>query len=354
MKILFVGDCWMGSSARSLREALVILPDVDMDEIGEDLYVPHYRSLPLRVANRVLWPLQHREIVAEIDAKITAFKPDVLMVYKGSSVGAEVIQRAKRAGVFTVNIFPDVSPHAYGSKLRKAMGEYDLVISTKPFHPAGWSPIYGYRNRCVCVPHGYDPAVHFWPEPPQNQDFDIVLAATWRAQYHSLMQELASKLNDERLRIGIIGGGWRDHAAELPAGWVLADPLQGRSYGEWLRCGRIAIAPVHTDVSIRGVQQPGDEDTTRTYELAAAGCFFLHRRTEYVQSIYDEGAEVPMWSNASELAALVRKYLPLEEVRRSMAARAHLRAVPAYSIPKRAEQLLDHVRMALLAMDGDF
>ena len=352
MKILFVGECWMGSSARSLREALAVLPEVAIDEIGEDLYVPHYRSLPLRVANRLLGPLQRREMAAEIDAKIAAFKPDVLMVYKGSSVGAEVIERAKRAGVFTVNVFPDYSPHAYGSKLREAMGEYDLVISTKPFHPAGWLPIYGYRNRCVCVPHGYDPAVHFWPEPPKKQDFDIVLAATWRAQYQALMQELALELDDEGLRVGIIGAGWRDHAAELPAGWVLADPLRGRSYGDWLRRGRIAIAPVHREVLIRGVRQPGDEDTTRTYELAAAGCFFLHRRTDYVQSIYDEEAEVPMWSDASDLAALVRKYLPLAQVRCSMARRAHLRAVPAYSIPKRAEQLLDHVRAALIEKDG--
>jgi spore maturation protein CgeB len=123
--------------------------------------------------------------------------------------------------------------------------------------------------------------------------------------------------------------------------------LVGRAYGEWLRRGRIAIAPVHQEMAIRGVRQPGDQDTTRTYNLAAAFCFFLHRRTPYVQTIYDEITEVPMWDDAEELAILIRKYLVLEDERRAMAVRAHARAVPAYSIPIRAEQIVHYVEAAL-------
>ena len=96
-----------------------------------------------------------------------------------------------------------------------------------------------------------------------------------------------------------------------------------------------------------GVHQPGDEDTTRTYELAAMGCFFLHRRTNFVQTIYDQAIEVPMWDNAEELAALVQQYLPLELERKAMAARAHARAVPEYSIPNRAVQVLEQVKLAM-------
>jgi spore maturation protein CgeB len=107
-----------------------------------------------------------------------------------------------------------------------------------------------------------------------------------------------------------------------------------------LRRGKIVIAPVHRDVLIGDVRQPGDEETTRTYELAAACCFFLHRRTEYVQKIYDEKTEVPMWDSPVELVDLIHYYLPRERERREMAAAAHARAVPAYSIPGRAAQVL--------------
>lgn len=335
-----------------MREALSTLPGVDVDDLGEDHFFPKGRSLLVRGTNRLLRPWHRAELEREIAAMLTALQPDVLMVYKGKGVSAETVRRAKQAGVFTVNIFPDYSPHAYGPGLRDAIGEYDLVVSTKRFHPAGWGTIYGYSNRCVCVPHGYDPAVHYWSTPPGVQDLDIVLAATWRLEYQTLMQQLATALDGLPVRLGIIGSGWREHASQLPPHWEIAPALHGGAYGEWLRRGRIAIAPVHRDVVIQGVRQPGDEDTTRTYDLAAAGCFFLHRRTPYAQTIYDEVAEVPMWDNPEELAVLVRKYLPLEDERRAMAARAHARAVPEYSIPKRAEQVLRHVGAALAEKRG--
>src|SRR5439155_15809580 len=93
-------------------------------------------------------------------------------------------------------------------------------------------------------------------------------------------------------------------------------------------------------VVIDGRKQPGDEDTIRTYELAAAHCFFVHQRTDYIGSVYDERTEVPLWDDANDLVTLVRRWLPDERGRRAMAARAHARAVPAYSIPQRAPLVL--------------
>jgi spore maturation protein CgeB len=109
----------------------------------------------------------------------------------------------------------------------------------------------------------------------------------------------------------------------------------------------MVIAPVHREIYVNGLPQPGDEDTTRTYELAAAHCFFLHRRTPFAGTVYEEASEVPMWDSAEELAALVEKFLPLDDVRKSMAEAAHHRAVPAYSVPARANQVAAEVRAAL-------
>lgn len=343
LKILFVGETWKGSSARSLCEALTKNPALIVDDIGEDNYLPKYKSLFLRILNRLLKPWQTLELRREIATKIKAFQPDVLIVYKGSGVEADTIDFAKQAGVLTVNVFPDYSPHAYGTSLRTAMGVYDLVISTKPFHPSGWRSIYGYNNPCVCVPHGYDPEVHYWPEPPVVQDFDVVIAASWRPQYESLMKEFCKEMQGYHLRVGLAGSGWAECRASFPTEWEFAGPLYGRSYGDWVRRGKIVIAPVHSEVKINGIQQPGDEDTTRTYELASSGCFFLHRRTPFAKTVYDENSEVPMWDSPQELAALVRRWLPDEAGRRILAARAHARAVPAYSIPQRAACVLQHV-----------
>jgi len=344
IRVLFVGHLWNGSSARSLREALSILNGVEMDDVGEDLYLPRYRSKPLRILNRAIKPLQRKELEHAVLTRLDVFRPDVLIVYKGNGIGHSLVDKARQKGVLTVNVFPDCSPHAFGNRLKSAMGAYDLVISTKPFHPEGWAAIYGYENLCVCVPHGYDPAVHLWNEPPGEQPFDVVLAASWRPEYEELMHTFGTATADARLRVGVAGAGWNRH--KFPAVWEFVGPLTGRSYGQWLRSGKIAIAPVHTNVIIDNVRQPGDQDTTRTYELAAAWTFFLHKRTPFVQTLYDEKTEVPMWDDAKELASKVLAYLPKEDVRRQMAATAHARAVPSYSIPARAEEVLHYIRQA--------
>ncbi len=350
MNILFVGETWSGSSARSMREALAALPGVMMDDVGEDHFFPKGRSPLLRASNLLLQPLHRAELVAQMTSKLDVLRPEVLIVYKGMHVPSATIRQARNAGVFTVNVFPDYSPHAHGPGLKAAMGEYNLVVTTKPFHPTGWGPIYGYSNACVCVPHGYDPSVHYWPDLPLEQDIDIVLAATWRPQYQWLMQELTTALAGSSLSIGIAGSGWSQRSHGMPSSWQVSPPLVGRSYGEWLRRGRIVIAPVHRESL--GSPHPGDEDTTRTYELAAMGSFFLHRRTPFVQTLYDEASEVPMWDDVEELATLVRQYLPMAVERRDMAARAHARAVPAYSIPNRARQVLEQIRTHMASASG--
>lgn len=342
-RVLFVGDTWQGSSARSMREALADLPSVSIRDIGTDAYIPNHRRLPLRVANRLLRRLQQRELESAVIKTVGEFRPDAVIVYKGPDVDAGLIGEIRSLGTRVANIFPDYSPHAYGRQLEIALGSYDLVISTKPFHPDLWHSVYRYRNQCAFVPHGYDPDVHYWGAPPDRQVTDVALCSSWRPEYQRLMRSFARALGDDAVSVAIAGPGWVEHSAELPGHWQCVGPRVARSYGEFLRTAKIVIAPVNREVVVRGVRQPGDEDTTRTYELAAAHCFFLHQRTNYVATVYDENSEVPFWSDPAELARLVRRWLPDPEGRLEMARRAHARAVPAYSIPARASSVLRHV-----------
>jgi glycosyltransferase involved in cell wall biosynthesis len=346
-RILFVGDTWQGSSARSLREALAVNPHVVVNDVGVDRFLPNYTHLPLRVANRVLRRLQVRELEGAVLRALNGFRPDVLVVHKGIGINASLIAHIREAGVPTVNVFPDCSPHAHGKQLHDAIGCYDLVISNKPYHPPHWRSVYGYNNRCVCVPHGYDPTVHYWPKPPDSAKYDVALCGTWRAEYHQHMRAFAKALGDDSVSVAIGGVGWEPYRNELPSHWELVGPRVGRTYGEFLRSARVALAPVTRELVIRGVRQPGDEETTRTYELAAAQCFFIHQRTDFVSTVYDEATEVPFWSDGAEMAELVRRWLPDESGRRAMAARAHARAVPAYSIPNRAAQVLRYVEAVI-------
>lgn len=347
LRVLYVGESWLGSCARSLKEALVRNSQVELDEVNEDNFFPKHRARWLRGIHRLLYRSYRQGLYREILDRVAVFHPEYMVVYKGYSLDADFVVQLHLLGVRTVNVYPDYSPHAYGERHRKAVGAYDLIISTKPFHPACWQSVYGYINSCDFVPQGYDPVLHLATVPPVEQPFDVVLVATWRAEYGDLMKQIAVLFAGRQIKVGIGGNGWQQHRSEFPPDWVLGGAMHGRSYLEWLRKGKVCIAPVTREVVINGVRQPGDEDTTRTYELAAAHCFFIHRRTPYVQTLYSETEEVPMYDDAEELAENILYFLAHTEERERMAEAAHNRAVPAYSLDARAGEIVGILQQRL-------
>lgn len=346
MRILFIGESWLGSCARSLKEALARRPDIELDEFSEDTVFPGPKARWLRAVGRLLYPFYRRDFNRQVLARVRALNPDMVVTYKGAHLHSDVVRDLKGVGVFTVNVYPDYSPHAYGVQHRAAVGEYDLVISTKAYHPSVWATTYGYANTCVFVPQGYDPLLHLIEEPPSHFTHDVVMVATYRAEYGELLGALGRLLPDTAIRVCIGGYGWDAVRDQFPSHWEFPGSVHGKAYLSLLRSGRICIAPLTREVMIDGRPQPGDVDTTRTYELAAAHCFFLHRRTEFAMALYERD-EVPMYENAEELSALIRHYLANEKERERCALAAHRRAVPAYSLDARAAEIVELVRHKL-------
>lgn len=343
MKILYIGDNWLGSDARSMREALVRRLGPDLDDLGVDLIVPSNKTLLLRVANRLLRPFQEAEFGQMVLQRVADVRPDFIVVYKGQNLNQAAIKALKSQGPKLALIFPDYSPHAYGKELKDAVGEYDLVCSTKPFHPPLWKSIYGYDNKCVFVPHGYNPFLHFRDKPSELQPFDVVMVANGRPEYYELMQRLAGLIGGRGFKIAIAGPNWSKQQVALPNDWLRPGVKTGTSYTDWLRKGKIVIAPLHTRVVVDGNTQPADVDSSRTYNIPAANCFLIHRRTEFVKTMYDEETEMPMFDDAAELAEKIIFYSSRDSLRESFAMAAHARAIPAYSLDKRVAQIVEHL-----------
>jgi hypothetical protein len=349
VKILFVGDSWAGSSARAVREALRRQDDVILDDIGRDLVLPLYSYHPLRGINRLLWPLQVRELKRQIRLACEDFSPDVVVIYKGGGLDAAFLSEIRTNFAPVVNIFPDASPHLFGDEFKEAMGQYDLVISAKRHHPPLWSSLYGYANRCVHVAQGYDPLLHLRHEPVREAPHDVVLVATYRPEYEVLLNEL-TQLARRPLSIAIAGGGWKERNLRIP-GVDISGPKHGAAYVEWLRRGKIVLAPVMRVVAVDGPAQPGDEVTDRTFQCAAAYTFFVHLRTAGASQIYDERTEAPMYDDARELIGHIEAFLDDAPARLRFAEAAHRRAVPAYSIDNRAAEIIGHLSTVLSRRD---
>jgi len=353
MRILFVGETWLGSCARSLREALVRRPELELDDLSEDAWFPRPTSVWLRILNRITAPAYHRELTQHILDRVHKQRPDVFVTYKGFHLQPELLRLLRAEGIPTANVYPDNSPHAHGAVHREAIGLYDLVISSKPFHRDLWTTVYGYQNRCVFVPQGYDPYLHLANTAPDRFRFDVVMVATLRKQYCDLMIDLAAEIGASDISVAVAGKGWEKVRARLPSHWHILGDAKGRYYTNAVRLGRICIAPLHRETIVDGVRQPGDVDTTRTYELAAAHCFFIHRRTAFLQTVYEEATEVPMFDDARELADKIRHYLTQPSERAAMSAAAHARAVPAYSMDHRAEMIVTYLGELLSSIGRD-
>jgi glycosyltransferase involved in cell wall biosynthesis len=263
------------------------------------------------------------------------------------------LQALRAQGVKTACYFPDGHPHAYGRALKDALSEYDLIISAKADHPARWSAEFGYSNRCVHVPHGYDADLHLAADiaHPEEQTADIAMVATARDEYFTLLQQMVEAAPEIADRQVVIGGpGWSPYRAALPSGWQFPGPQNGAQYARSLRSARIAVAPVQRTVRIAGQEVAYDSDTARTYELAAMGVFFVHRHSDLMPQIFDPATEVPLFRDGAELAQLAQRYLDAPQERMKMARALRARAVPAYSWDARAAGVAEHLR-ALVGQD---
>ena len=131
------------------------------------------------------------------------------------------------------------------------------------------------------------------------------------------------------------GGAGRDRRHAVDAG----RRVLGRALSQSARSGdRAAACGVRAGLAALFAQY-GLWTWMRAITESAA-----YRRTPFVQTLYDEAIEVPMFDDGCELAHKILHYLDRPDERRAMASAAQQRAVPAYSIEARAAEVTAHLR----------
>lgn len=337
--ILFVGESWLGSSARSLREALVRSCQL-VEEISIDSIFPRWSGLALRGAMRIGEPLIAKDLRRVILEKLDQVGPALVVMYKCPQVGEDLVDEIRHRGSRTVNVYPDCSPLSQGKGLRIALGAYDLVVSTKHWHVAAWHELFGYSNLCKFIPHGYDPMLHYQAvDESKAQPIDVLLVATYRAEYADLILDLSRCPGMGDLQLELRGPGWKAIQKSLPSRWRVGQGVHGHAYRHLVSLAKTCIAPVTRNVLVDGKRYPGDDDTTRTYELPAMGAFMIHRRTSYVATLYEDAREVMMYDDPMELAEHIRWAIQNPVHRHSMRLAAQRRCVPRDSLDQRAQAL---------------
>lgn len=338
-RIIVAGEFWHGAAPRGFAQAFRIL-GLDVHEIDIGELVVASRLLAFRVLNR----LSQRRVAAEFNRRIVEaaqrLKPRYFFTVKGSFVERRTIELLKDLGVGTIVFYPDVTFDHPMLNLDDLIA-YDLLATTKSFH----LPFLGQRgaNRIVRIDYGYTPLTHRARRDvttvagPAAFDWDICYIGNASRYKVDWLENVARAFGDRRF--AVFGTGWAQFARGTALERHVAGyPLLGDLYADTIERSRINLAMHFGPVGNQGWQ---DAISGRTFHIPAVAGFMLHIDNPEVRALYDVPREIDVFASPAQLLERIAHHLAHEEERQAIAARGHLRCVPAYSLEARARDILD-------------
>ena len=341
LRILFLGERWLGSCARACHESLRRLGHEVID-IDSQTFFPPWRRLSLKGIKRLL----HKQIVREYNNQVLSlaegFEPDLLFAFKAPYLTAPTLRTLRKRGIPSYNYYPDVSGFVHGQVLAEALSEYDCIFATKPFLERDLRAALKIP-RCIFVRHGYSPEIHRpWPLTAWDRatyGAEASFIGTWSAKKERLIAAIAHKLPDITIRVW--GNQWEK--CNRLQGIVMGRAIEGLAYAKAIQASQVNLAILSE--KRRGASS-GDLTTTRTYEIPACGGFMLHERTPEVLKLFEEGREIACFGDVDELVQKARYYLEHDAERKAIASAGYERCVPAYSYDERMKECIEwHYRL---------
>lgn len=292
------------------------------------------RSLLQRLAHRLLGrrPLFSLELNRAFQAAAESYRPDVILVTKGSWLRPATLRAVRARGAYLVNFATDdpFNPANTSADLVAAIPEYDLYLSTKraivgDLAQAG-------ARRVEFLPFGYKPAVHF-PEAPASEaertrfSSDVAFIGGADADRVPLLEHLARVPG---IRLALYGGGWerwpqlRAHARGF---------VYGRDY-------RLAVSGARVNLGlVRRANRDGH--AMRTFEIPACGGCVLAEDTAEHREFFPGPDEYDFFPTDAEAPARLQALLADEARCARLAAGARRRLLAGkHTYADRLRQML--------------
>lgn len=323
MRILCIGETWLGSDARASFSALRRLGH-SVHVIDEAHFVPTEWSLtPTRVIRKLFRGVMVNELSRRAIETMELLAPDALFVFKGNYVSPDLLLKARALGIPSVNYYPDVSFLAHGRQLPRALPLYDHVFTAKTFG-VGDMKAAGIPSVSFLAP-GFDPELHRPVDLSRDDESrfgcDVCFIGTWSPKKEKLLAGLRETLPGISMRIW--GNQWNRRQARSLDEAVMGTAVTGDFYTRAICASRISLGLLSES---RTGASSGDRITARTFQIPACGAFMLHERNDEVTGYFEEGREAAYFDSPSELAAKITYYLSAtserEEIARSGLARS--------------------------------
>lgn len=336
LKILCVGEEWRGSNASGLFYALS-RAGACIQVVNELRYIHiSTNDLLLKVLNFATRVRQVIDFNKHLLKASDSFRPDIVLIYKGSFILPDLLHSWKRSGIIVINFFPDVSFLAHGKYIPQCVPLYNHIFSTKTFAAKDLKNNFNYpEDQVTFIPHGFDPIVH---RPLNVASSELSCDASFIGNYSRHKEEhLSYLLNNFDGNLNIWGGTWYQSRDRKLANAIKGVPVTGDLYAAAINSSRVNIALLSEQVI--GASR-GDQITSRTFHIPGAGGFMLHQRTDEVTQYFREEIEMACFSSKDEMVEKVQYYLKNEEARKRIALNGYERAVKDHSLDQRATRLL--------------
>jgi spore maturation protein CgeB len=338
LRILFIGDNWYGSNARSCADALRRL-GCDVLDIDIQTFIPNASLFSSRVARRLWWSRLVDELNLSILRTAGSFRPDILVAFKGNYIDRRTLRSLRANGIPLYNYFPDTSAFNHGKWLPRSLPEYDCVFYTKRFWYADVAKKLDLK-AAQFLPHGYDQELHRPMELDARDIVDYRCDVSFIAHHSRYKENYLEGLIRLRpnLNLCIWGIGWTERCESTEVRrYIKGFPLLGERYPRAIQCARINLALMNGPVT--GASS-ADLTTSRTYTIPATGGFMLHERNSEILELYKEYEEIACFDCVEELADKIDYFLAHPAERESIARAGHARCVPAYSYDNRMAEIL--------------
>ena len=337
--ILFAGDFWFGASDFGLAQGFRRL-GIEVHELTAARFLVGYQNIALKPLARMVNNIGVREYNKEIIGSARQLKPSIFITVKGNYVKPSTLNFLNKAGIKTVNFYPDFR-FTYASIDQSTFPLYSLFVTTKSFHLPYLKQQLG-AEKVRFLHHGYSSDVHQPPlseAPRSRESVDILYVGTYTKAKENWLSGVRNRF--PKLNIQIFGHGWK-HAVTDKA---LASCIQGRAIYGMNYAWAVNQAKINLAIHMGAADKTGWEDlvSTRTFEIPACKGFMLHVDNEEVRQLYMPGEEIDVFGNEESLYQQIDFYLNNPEMRERMIERAYKKCVPAYSYDARAATLRDWI-----------
>lgn len=314
MKVLFVGDRWMGSNARSLADGFSSrghqTAHVDTTGVSRparwssDWFAARLRGERSRRSQR--------EVIDQIRRFRSRVKFDMAICFKTIHIDqSELLSALEGIPVRFHYSADDVSnPYNLTPDYLEYEKAWDFIITTKRFN------VDELRERGVREAHfiwsAYDPRWHYRAPRVDPHLYAAGFIGNRRLDREDLIARLSQSY---KRRLRIEGPGWDRLPALERTGAVVGKGVYGQDFSSCVASIRANLLLLNSDNR--------DTHTCRSFELPAAGGLVVGIRTDEHMELFEDGRDALLFESEAELFDVLQRVDADEDYANAIAGRGY-------------------------------